>query len=48
MNPYQVLLRPLVSEKASEMRESENKYTFLIHRKATKLDVKSAVEKSFD
>ena len=48
MNPFQVLLRPVVSEKASELRESAKKYTFLIHRKATKLDVKAAVEKAFE
>lgn len=48
MNPYDVLQRPLLSEKSNRGRENENKYTFLVAPKATKKDVKSAVEKVFN
>lgn len=48
MNPYSVLQRPVLSEKADKVREDQGKYTFLIHPKATKLDVKAAVETMFD
>lgn len=50
MNPYSVLVKPVLSEKsmAARERESGRKYTFLIHNKATKDDVKKAVEKIFE
>lgn len=48
MNPYQVLQQVKLSEKTNKIREEENKYTFHIHPKATKLDVKKAVEKLFE
>lgn len=47
MNPYEVLTRPLLSEKSNKLRESGNKYTFHVAIKATKTDVKKAVEKMF-
>ncbi len=47
MNPYSVLLKPLLSEKSNRGRENENKYTFLVEPKSSKTDVKKAVEKVF-
>lgn len=48
MNPYEVLTRPLLSEKSNKQRESSNKYSFQVAAKATKGDVKKAVEKMFN
>ena len=48
MNPYNVLVRPLLSEKSNNLRESANKYVFQVAIDASKTDVKSAVEKMFD
>lgn len=48
MNPYDVLVRPLLSEKSNHGREVANKYSFHVALKATKTDVKKAVEKMFD
>jgi large subunit ribosomal protein L23 len=48
MNPYDVLVRPLLSEKSNQGREVSNKYSFQVALKATKTDVKVAVEKMFD
>lgn len=48
MNPYEVLERPLLSEKSNSQREVGNKYSFQVALKATKADVKKAVEKMFD
>ena len=48
MNPYDVLLRPLLSEKSVEDRESFGRYSFYVHTDASKTDVKSSVEKLFD
>lgn len=48
MNPYEVLLRPLVSEKSNEARETGGQYTFQIHLDASKLDVKAAMKRLYD
>ena len=47
MNPYDVLVKPLLSEKSNEARENLNKYSFRVASKATKVDVKKAVETLF-
>ena len=44
LNPYQVILRPLVTEKGTELSERHNAYTFEVHQKADKTDIKNAVE----
>jgi large subunit ribosomal protein L23 len=46
--PHQVLLRPLVTEKGVHRASRNNQYAFEIHRDATKLDVKHAVEELFN
>jgi large subunit ribosomal protein L23 len=48
MNPFDVLVRPLLSEKSNHGREAANKYSFQVALKASKTDVKVAVEKMFD
>mgnify|MGYP003683221779 CR=1 FL=1 len=48
MQPYSVIIKPVLSEKSNEIRENEGKYTFVIRRDATKDDVKSAVSKLWD
>ena len=47
MEPTEVLLYPLMGEKATMMREKENKLTFAIHKKATRKDVQAAVEQLY-
>ena len=46
MNVYEVLRRPLITEKTTVLQE-RNKYAFEIADKANKHEVKVAVEKSF-
>jgi large subunit ribosomal protein L23 len=48
VNPYSVLVKPLLSEKSNDARERDNKYSFKVDLKATKGDVRKAVEKLFD
>lgn len=48
LEPHQVLLRPLVTEKGVHRASRNNQYAFEIHRDATKLDVRRAVESLFD
>lgn len=44
MNPFQVLSKPVLSEKSTLVRDNLNQYTFKVDLRATKNDVRSAVE----
>ena len=44
MNPFQVLKKPVMSEKSTKLRESAKQYVFSIDSKATKTDVYRAIE----
>lgn len=48
MDPYEVILYPLMTESASLMVERENKLVFIVNLKATKEDVKRAVEELYE
>lgn len=47
MDPLKVIKYPLVTEKAVRLMERENKLTFIVSKKASKKDIKEAVEKLF-
>jgi len=47
MDIYDVIVRPLVTEK-SEIAKVEGKYTFIVNRRANKIQVKRAVETIYD
>ena len=44
---YKILIRPVHSEKALALIDKENTLTFIVDRKATKHDIKRAVELIF-
>lgn len=48
LEPYQVVLRPLVTEKGFHKAERYNAYAFEVNPLATKEDVRRAVEQLFD
>lgn len=48
MHPYEVLRRPLLTEKTNLQSDTENRYSFEVDRRANKLQVKDAVEKAFN
>jgi len=48
MDPYKVIVRPVVTEKAISMVERENKLTFIVDKRATKPDIKKAVETIYE
>jgi len=48
MNPMQVIVRPLMSEKGIILREDHRQYSFIVQTKATKTDVKKAIESLYD
>ena len=47
MEPSQVIIRPVVSEK-SYVLATADKYTFRVHKDAHKTQIKQAVEQLFD
>jgi len=48
LEPHQVILRPLVTEKGVHRSSRNNAYTFQISKLATKDDVRRAIEELFD
>lgn len=47
MNIYDVILRPIVTEKGVQKKDEEKTLCFEVHRDATKTEVRNAVEKLF-
>jgi len=48
MDPEKVILYPLMTEVTSRLIEAENKLVFIVNNKATKRDIKAAVEELYD
>lgn len=46
MDVRDVIIRPVVSEKSTDLM-ADNKYTFEVHRRANKYQIKDAVEEIF-
>ncbi|HFE53888.1 MAG TPA: 50S ribosomal protein L23 [Bacteroidetes bacterium] len=46
--PYEILIRPILTEKMLSQQENLRKYAFEVDRRATKIDIKRAVEARFD
>lgn len=47
MNPDQIVIEPILTEKSNEMRE-DGVYTFRVNAKANKIQIKAAVSALFD
>ncbi len=48
MHVYDILKRPVVTEKSTAQGEDQNQYTFEVDRRANKMQVKDAVETAFN
>jgi large subunit ribosomal protein L23 len=48
LEPYQVVVRPLITEEATHLSERHNAYTFEVNPLATKTEIKRAVEVLFN
>ncbi len=48
MDPHQIIIRPVISEKSYNLIESEGQYTFQVDRRANKNQIKHAIESAFD
>ena len=44
LQPHQIVLRPLVTEKGTHVSTRHNAYAFEVHSLATKTDIRTAVE----
>ena len=47
-NPRSIILKPLVTEKGSKLREESNKYLFGVVSDANKIEIKKAVQEIFN
>lgn len=48
MTAYEIIRKPLITEKTELLRKEHNKYTFEVNKKANKIEIKKAVEEIFD
>ena len=48
MNAQQIIQKPLVTERSMVLRDEENKYAFRVHPRATKPEIRKAVEELFE
>jgi large subunit ribosomal protein L23 len=48
MEYTQVLIKPLLTEKTSLLKEAVQQVAFFVHPAANKIEIKRAVEKAFD
>jgi len=48
LDPYEVVLYPLMTEVASRMLETENKLVLMVNLKAGKEDIRRAVEELYE
>ena len=48
MERTQVLIKPVITEKTTQMREKAHQVVFIVHPKANKIEIKQAVETAFN
>jgi len=48
MDPYQVVIKPLITEKGTTQNETINQYAFQVHQRANKAQIREAVETIYD
>jgi large subunit ribosomal protein L23 len=48
MMPYDIIKRPLITEKTSLQKDALNKVVFEVDRKANRIEIRQAVEKIFN
>lgn len=47
-DPYKIILYPLMTEDSITLIETENKITFMVDRKASKKEIKQAIEELYN
>lgn len=43
-----ILIKPIITEKSSAQTEAANQYTFMVDKKANKIEIKRAIEKLYN
>jgi large subunit ribosomal protein L23 len=46
-SPYEIILHPMMTEKSSMMRVTQNKVAFIVRLNANKIEIRHAIEKIF-
>ena len=44
----QILVKPIISEKAERLSETLNQYSFVVNKEANKIEIKKAVEEMYN
>lgn len=44
---YEIIKAPIITEKSSQLIESENTYTFEVDKRANRIEIKKAIEEIF-
>ena len=47
-DPQKIILKPLITEKSTKLKETGNSVAFVVSKKANKIEIKQAVQKMFD
>jgi large subunit ribosomal protein L23 len=48
MSQYDIIIRPLITEKTSIQKEMANQLTFEVDRKANRIEIRRAIERIFN
>ena len=48
MDPYQVVIKPLITEKGTAQNTDLNQYAFHVHNRANKQQIREAVQKIYE
>ncbi len=48
LDPRQIIIRPIITEKATRLKDEQRTVVFEVHPKANKIQIKQAVEKLFN
>jgi large subunit ribosomal protein L23 len=48
MEPEEVVIKPILTEKSYRLQDEDNTYTFRVREDANKIQIREAVEKMFD
>ena len=48
LNPFNIIIKPVITEKATKLKEKENKYEFVVAKTATKGQIKEAIKQIFN
>ena len=44
----QILIKPLITEKAEQLTEKRNQFTFIVNRDANKVEIRKAIEQMYN